>query len=76
MRDKTAKEQILVLMEKELTEKITILSKERISELIQKLQESRLSDEEKQEVVNNIVANYIDESSVKQIDDLIDWLLK
>lgn len=70
------KDKILVLMEKELTEKISFLSRERISELIQKLQESRLSDEEKREIADHILANYIDDLNENQTEDLIDWLLK
>lgn len=70
------KDKILVLMEKELIEKISFLSRERISELIQKLQQSRLSDEEKREIADHILANYIDDLNENQTEDLIDWLLK
>jgi len=70
------KDKILALMKKEQAEKISFLSKERISELIQKLQESSLSDEEKREVADHILANYIDDVDENQAEDLIDWLLK
>lgn len=70
------KDKILALMKKEQMEKISFLSKERISELMQKFQESILSDEEKREVADHILANYIDRPNESQTEDLIDWLLK
>jgi|GEM_PF-5955367 len=70
------KDRILALMEKELAEKITFLSKGRISELMRKLQESKLSNEEKREIADHILANYVDDLNENQTEDLIDWLLR
>jgi DNA-binding protein Fis len=70
------KADILVLMKKEQAEKISFLSKERISELINKFQESILSDEEKREIADHILANYLGDAAGNQTEDLIDWLLK
>lgn len=70
------KDEILALMEKELAEKISFLSKGRISELMQKLQESKLSNEERREIADHILANYVDGLNGDQTEDLIDWLLR
>jgi hypothetical protein len=69
------KDKIVALMEKERNEQISFLAKERIDELIEKLQSSRLSDDEKREIADHILANYIGGSDGDQVEDLIDWLL-
>jgi uncharacterized membrane protein len=70
------KQEILALMKKEQTQKISFLSKDRISELIQKLEDSSLSSEDKREIADHILANYLDEVDGGQVEDSIDWILK
>ncbi len=70
------KQTILALMKKEQVQNISFLSKDRISELILKLENSSLSSEERREIADHILANYLDEVNGGQVEDLIDWLLK
>lgn len=63
-------------MKREQEEKISYLSKERISELIKKFEESSLDNEEKKEIANHILANYLCEENEDNPEYLIDWILK